>query len=79
LNLTSYIITVLLDDERRNTHKSNLEYWINMSEEKDASALVLLAHNTLEKIADGLAEGKDSSLLASYAMVVRAKEGNKVS
>lgn len=78
-NLNCYILYLLLSDRVRNDHKSKFEDWISTTETKDASALSLLAHKTIEQMADALAETEGSSVLGSIAMLWKYKKGEKIS
>lgn len=81
LNLTSYIIILLLNDEFRNEQRTTFENGLRMSEEKVEPLLVYSAHDTVEAVADGWAKGTKgvSSVSVAYSLVTRLKKGDQSS
>lgn len=69
LNLESYIIYLLMNDEIRDDHRKKFLEWLEQAKPKakDASDLSLTAHNVVAIMAEHLASG--GSMLAAHSIV----------
>jgi hypothetical protein len=70
LNLESYAIYLLLNDDIRENHKEKFKQWIAQATAKNAFDLAFDARNAIADIANRLA---DDSVLAASAMVWKEK------
>ena len=72
-NLTNYMVYLLLNDEIRNDHSIKFVNWIKELSEDDSKNIGIMASQTLEQMADGLAEptqGRTSSYVAATFMML---------
>ena len=75
LNLTSYVVYLLLSEELRTNHQQNFMEWISTSSFQDAMSLSHQAGAVIENMADNLATGEDSSILGAHGLLWQFKQG----